>query len=1133
MSLEDTVINDVDITLATIENPFNTINTETINIDGLTVFRENDKFYKRDEETGFVSKLSTGNGQVYKWYKIRERDDLVYLDGDLIVDNVIYLNGSITSNYDTSDFSSNIDNTVIKFVGVGFGAVTNELKDKEVTSDYVVVNDAWKQFNNDNGNLNVFTSKTLVVNGNIYVKENLDNIVASNIYITDLKERSFTAEEIILGTNQWKTIDNKLYIDKTVWINGNVIASGEIYTNSNYYDPNNSNHNVLLPDVSRKIDTVNIKDNLIVNNHKNILKNEQIEITGYDIQFTGSNIYIDGELFFHQKYIQVLKEVYEHTVIYNAAGLMQKRTAFTGQIPITHGIKHEVGYDIIWTTNPTNYDIFKVSGDIFLADTLKTTENGFRIITDFILTINPIDDGFNNPGLDAMFDINNRYKLGILQNLIDVKVTRVSAKHVRLSMNWETKPHYKELYYASMDITAVVPQKLGRRLLINPYHRIYDGDDVEIVDIQDLTPFIKLDLSDYDETENDISNLHYQNIDIANVKILGEGGVNERTSLSVYKTSLDDNIHIAEFWDKNANNANTIQSTDCLHCFDDHYGNSVQGVVIGKSGIVCIGIEEKDKEYSVVDGHPNSNLAQLNIMSKDKGINRMKITGKHNRTTIIDNNANLIIGNSKNFNERKNIERPMVNDYALDINGHTLITGSLMLNHNNIMRSYFNIKNVQPLRTTQNIIELYVTWEINVENSYDIYQPINLDINYYISSIELFPIKTRQQSYNILINPRNNVESNMPNIITVLEKEGQTTSLYKNLNVIGTREDYNTVKIEIDSTFATLPTEYPFSTIAYANVTITGENFLNQFLVNDKLDFFGILELPSVNDINLLLTVGIYDIDLYSLFNINDIDRAKFEIVEESTSDINAFMQDDLLKINTNARGIDYNFKIKVLNRRNQVVDIPLSIFVTEIPSIRPSNSYTIHVIEDLVIDEVSLYLYQFYNLFDIMDGSEQRYSWDFIKNRVRFQSTFSINNETSILTIRGFQSGELKNIEISAYYLNNEGTDYILIDSTFNIRYTEIKQIISLHINPVPIYLEGLTEITLNLLDYYDSPNADKIRFNYTGIDRVNIITNNINITFDQSDIGKTVNITAYYEGHYNTTYNIGLVFNIVDSTT
>ena len=29
----------------------------------------------------------------------------------------------LQSNYDTSDFSSNIDNTVIKFVGVGFGAV--------------------------------------------------------------------------------------------------------------------------------------------------------------------------------------------------------------------------------------------------------------------------------------------------------------------------------------------------------------------------------------------------------------------------------------------------------------------------------------------------------------------------------------------------------------------------------------------------------------------------------------------------------------------------------------------------------------------------------------------------------------------------------------------------------------------------------------------------------------------------------------------------------------------------------------------------------------------------------------------------------------------------------------------------
>ena len=171
MSLENTILNDVNISLATIENPFTTVNTQEINVDGLTIFRENDKFYKKDEATGIISKLSTGNGQVYKWYKIRNRDDIVYLDGDLIIDNVIYLNGNVIDNYDISDFSSNIDNTVIKFIGVGFGAVTNELKDKEVTSDYVVVNDAWKQFTNVSGDLNLFTSKSLVVNGNIYVKK--------------------------------------------------------------------------------------------------------------------------------------------------------------------------------------------------------------------------------------------------------------------------------------------------------------------------------------------------------------------------------------------------------------------------------------------------------------------------------------------------------------------------------------------------------------------------------------------------------------------------------------------------------------------------------------------------------------------------------------------------------------------------------------------------------------------------------------------------------------------------------------------------------------------------------------------------------------------------------------------------
>lgn len=1128
MSLEDTVINDIDISLATIENPFTTINTEAINIDGLTIFRENNDLYKKDEASGNISKLSTsgGNGQVYKWYKIRERDDLVYLDGDLVVDNVIFLNGNVMCNYDISDFSSNIDNTVIKFVGFGFGSITDN---NEVTNNYVVVNDAWKQFNNNVGELNIFTSKSLIVNGNIYVKEGLNNIVSSNIYITELKERNFTAEEIILGTNQWKTIDDKLYIDKTVWINGNVITNGNIYDYSNYYDPNNSNHSILVPDVTHEIDMVNIKDKVVINNHKNILKNEKIEINGHDIQFSGSNIYIDGELFFHQKYIQVLKEVYEHTVIYNAAGLMQKRTAFTGQIPITHGVRHEVGYDIIWTTNPTNYDIFKISGDIFLADTLKINENGFRVVSDFVLTINPIDDGFTYPGLDVLYNLNNRYKSGILKELINVTITRISAKHVKLNMNWETNPEYKQLYYASMDITAVIPEKLGRRLLITPYHRIYDGDNVEDVQLQDIKPFIKLDLSDYDESENDVSNLYYQNVDIANLKILGKGGVNDRSSLCVYKTSIDDNINIAEFWDKNSH---TITYNDCFDCFDNHYTNNVQGVLIGKSGITYIGINEKHKDYSIGSDNVNSNLAQLNVMTKDSTINRVKIIGHQNRTTLIDNNANILIGNTKKFNERKNIKKPMINDYALDVNGHTFITGSLMLDHNNILKSYFNIKNIQELRTRKNVMEMYITWDINEENSYAIYHPINLEIDYHISSIDLFPIKTRQQSYSILLNPRNNIESNMPNIISVLDKTGLSSSLFKNLDVTGFREDYNTIKIVIDSEFATLESEEPFSTIAYANLTITGESFFNQFLIHNKLDFFGVLELSPVNDITLVLTIGIYEIDLYSLFDIIEKDRINFEIVEESTNDINAYMQNNLLKISTNARAIDYNFKIRVLNRRYQIIDTPLSIFITEIPAIKPLNTYTIYVIDELIVDEISILLYQFYNLFDITDGTDKKYSWDFIKDRIRFQSTFSINNDTSVLTIKGFQSGLLKNIEVSAYYLNNEGTDYVLIDSTLNIQYTEIKQIISLHIEPILIYLEGLTEIILNLAQYYDSPNLDKLRFNYTGIDRVNIITNFINITINSSDIGKIVNIIAYYDGHYNTTYNTQLQLHIVDST-
>ena len=44
---------------------------------------------------------------------------------------------------------------------------------------------------------------------------------------------------------------------------------------------------------------------------------------------------------------------------------------------------------------------------------------------------------------------------------------------------------------------------------------------MEDVQLQDIKPFLKLDLSDYDESDNDVSNLYYQNVDIANLKILG------------------------------------------------------------------------------------------------------------------------------------------------------------------------------------------------------------------------------------------------------------------------------------------------------------------------------------------------------------------------------------------------------------------------------------------------------------------------------------------------------------------------------------------------------------------------------------------------------------------------------------
>ena len=1060
------------------------------------------------------------------WNNIQDKEQ-IYYKGDIVIDNDIILTGNLEENYLTSNI--NIDYNSITNLAVGYG--------KRNTS----FNNSLKTINNRK---DLFSSKSILIDGNIYINSNVSINYNSNVQIIKYKEQNDKIEDIILGNIDWSNINsNVLYTNKKLWIYGNLIASGKIY--NNYKTPDNLLLKVPNIDITN-IEEVNIKNKVKINNDKIILKNNSLEIENIDTFFNTKNIYFDGEVNFHNKHIHTLKEIYEHSVVYNASELMQKRTAFTGQIPITYGSKHSVGYNIIWTSNPTVYDIFKISGDIFLADTNKT--NGFRIISSFILTINPIDDGNKYPGLDVMLDSQDSYNLGFLKKIIEVSVERISSKHIKLSMNWETHNNYKELYYANFDIVAVVPTKLGKRMLFTPYHDIYNNDKIISSPYHLENPFVIKDLIEDDDITT--SNLYYQNIDIANLKIIGKAGVNDRSSLIVYKNSIENNINVAEFWDKHSYDINTDK---CHQCFESHYYPYSEGVVISKSGITSIGISELTKEFSTITGHPNSNLAQLNVLTRDNKRNRIKISGKkNNRISVFDNNANLIIGNELKFNSRNNIINPFIHDYALDVNGHTYLNGTFSIENNNIIKSFFTVKNILDYSAKINDLEFYITWNINEKDSCNLYQFIELDISYYIHSLENTNVKTGINKFSLLINTLNDT-INKPNMETFAEYVSQKSLGFIPPNITSIRDDYNSVKINIISQYDITPDKDSYKTSAYANITAVGDSIFNQFIISNKLDYFGIIDLPSVNsNIDLILTSGIYEIDLYSIFNITETFRASFQVIDKiiindihfngNNSNINTYFEDDKLKIKTYSRGFNYNFKIKVLNRRNKIIDIPLNYNIIEIPSIKPIIN--IHTIPDNqpIIDNKLDFIYQYY---DLSTFDQNIYNWDLIKFKIKFNSRFTIDSDTGIINIIGYHTGLHQNLNIETYYLNNEQNSYILIDNTFTIKYREINKIKlkSQYINLpfITIPFMARTSYTIdNIFDYYENNyDFNKIKLkcitlDNDGNDIISIINNQI--IFEErhmfSKINKFINIQAHYFDEYNniitSTINLSLKFKI-----
>lgn len=396
--------NNLNTQIGSEENPIQNIYTEKFFIHNYEVFHENGELFKKHGPTGITTRLGTDEIQFVKWKKIKNLDNVVYLDSDLVIDNDVYIKGNISSNIDTSIY--NVDNYNIDIYSVGNG-----------TNKSVIVNDAWKITHNDT----MFSSKNVIINGNIYIKGNIHY----DPVITSYRLKQYSIQDISNGNTTWSNVDNKIYTSKQVWIDGDILLSGNIFKNYNVDIQKSTIYYPIQDIVPNKI---NISDKIIVDSNKS---------------------YINGDV-----------------------SINSKINSYTGDISISNGKKQEIGFFLEWIDKtPTIFDVFEIHGTFFMKDFLQ--KNGIRINGNFVLSINPFDNGFDLPNLDRIIQFNSgKTRHVVSKKGIELHVKRITGNQIKLSLTWETDIEYE--YHSYMYIDTFVPNCLIEDIQFVSFHNTLD-----------------------------------------------------------------------------------------------------------------------------------------------------------------------------------------------------------------------------------------------------------------------------------------------------------------------------------------------------------------------------------------------------------------------------------------------------------------------------------------------------------------------------------------------------------------------------------------------------------------------------------------------------------------------------------
>ena len=1068
-------------TLGSAETPINYIYTENIFIDDYTIFTKHGELYKRYEPTGHVSKIMTEQIESIRWKNLKGLNNVVYLEADLIIDNDLYVKGSLNSNIDISSFQ--IDYSKIDIYGVGLGKLDNP--NIKAHGDTVIINDAWKLTDNMN---TMFSSKTVIIHGNIYIN---GNIIYDPI-ITSYRIKQYSIEEIGFGNTEWCNVNDSLYTSKPVWIDGDVLASGNItlLKSTNIQDIINTSNQIYYPTPKALAETVNIIDKAIINEHKTVIQNtDDLELNAKALLLKANNIHLDGDISLNPRNIDLFKEIFEHSAVYNSMDLMQKRYTYTGQIPIRKGYKHEIGYYITWSATPTPFNIFELKGNIFMADTIRELDGGLRVKGSFSLSINPYDNGADLPNMDKLFEYNSgKTKQIISKKGIRLQVTKITGKNVKLSLDWETDHEYREEYHAHINIDAHIPGFLGKRMVFTPFHNILEGAENDY----DTKAFH----ADQFPLVNDKEDYRPAALPGGIVEDLIISGRLNTPSLIVEKPSINKNIrNIAEFWDK-------TEYEDYTHdddCAIVHHNKVARGVKIGKDGQTFIGYPQYQDDPINYDEE-----AQLNIRSDNEGY-RMKIEGKYNKT-IFDKNGNLIINNNRPFNQRVNLSNKIIDEYALDVTGNVSIKGTMNINNNQILRGLFNLSNKQE-KSHNNVLKIYITWALESGMIIESNNNIIMSIFYNISSYNTESISVSSQEVDIIIDPRNN-NVDKPNSILTMFKSGVYSQLYSNITVDTDRLSENAVLMKITTHGKEIS-----DNISYASIQMVGSEVFYQFSVESELTYYGIQDLTDSENINLVLTHIPQDINLYQHFNIDNRKEVYFEIIGSYDSNMYDLDEEYQLFLYPNIRDTEYSFGINAYNKRGVLLNSNLTISVKELPPISLIDVSNIYL-GDVIINKYPQRVYQYYDISLI-------YPWEEMSNYLFFDTRFEVIDDE--VQIDAKLSGQSYTVDVALYYKGTNTIDHMLLDNSLTIYYDELTRIVvNSDVRGTPVNTTSNT--IFDLYDFYNVSSNVTFSTYYSNTDRVYdymIDESRINIIDD-------VQVVAYYYGFYEYTSNLDLSFKV-----